>query len=115
MFFLFKAKPYFCGDLVKSMENRYADLIREFESNIRKLISEQKALREKNATLAAELDGKKIDLMEAHKEILDLQKEYKLLQTANGLGGSDENRRNSRQHLNKIVREIDKCLALLSE
>ena len=53
--------------------------------------------------------------MEAHKEILDLQKEYKLLQTANGLGGSDENRRNSRQHLNKIVREIDKCLALLSE
>ena len=115
MFFLFKAIPYFCGDLVKSMENRYADLIREFESNIRKLISEQKALREKNATLAAELDGKKRDLMEAHKEILDLQKEYKLLQTANGLGGSDENRRNSRQHLNKIVREIDKCLALLSE
>ncbi len=115
MFFLFKAKSYFCGDLVKSMENRYADLIREFESNIKKLISEQKALREKNKSLAAELEGKKNDLMEAHKEILDLRKEYTLLQSANGLGGSDENRQFSRQHLNKIVREIDKCLALLSE
>ena len=53
--------------------------------------------------------------MKAHKEILDLRKEYTLLQTANGLGGSDENRQFSRKHLNKIVREIDKCLALLSE
>lgn len=97
------------------MENRYANLINEFESNVKKLISEQKALREENVNLAAELERKREDLMKAHKEILDLRKDYTLLQTVNGLGGSDENREFSRQHLNKIVREIDKCLALLSE
>ncbi|MBP8903253.1 MAG: hypothetical protein KBG43_01405 [Paludibacteraceae bacterium] len=101
--------------LVNSMENRYANLINEFESNVRKLISEHKALRDENENLAAELERKREDLMKAHKEILDLRKEYTLLQTANGLGGSDENRQFSRKHLNKIVREIDKCLALLSE
>ena len=70
---------------------------------------------DENENLAAELERKREDLMKAHKEILDLRKEYTLLQTANGLGGSDENRQFSRKHLNKIVREIDKCLALLSE
>lgn len=97
------------------MENRYANLTNEFESNVKKLISELKALRDENKNLTAELERKREDLMKAHKEILDLRKDYTLLQTANGLGGSDENRQFSQQHLKKIVREIDKCLALLSE
>lgn len=97
------------------MENRYVKLIAEFESNVTKLITEQVALRDKNKILTTELDRKKEELMQAHKDILDLRKEYTLLQTANGLGGSDENRQFSQQHLKKMVREIDKCLALLSE
>ena len=101
--------------LVKRMENRYVKLIAEFESNVTKLITEQVALRDKNKILTTELDRKKEELMQAHKDILDLRKEYTLLQTANGLGGSDENRQFSQQHLKKMVREIDKCLALLSE
>lgn len=97
------------------MENRYTNLIKEFESNVKKLISEQVYLRDENENLRAELERRTEDLMKAHKDILDLRKEYNLLKTASGLGGSDESRQNSRQHLNKIVREIDKCLALLSE
>lgn len=97
------------------MENRYANLIKEFESNVKKLISEQRALKDENEILKAELERSREDLMRAHKEILDLRKDYHLLKTANGLGGSNENRLNSKQHLNQIVREIDKCLALLGE
>ncbi len=111
----FKRKSYFCRDFSSKMENQYANLIQEFESNIGELIAELKKLREENARLQTELERKQEDLMKAHKDILDLRKEYTVLQTASGMAGSEENRRNSVQHLNKIVREIDKCLALLNE
>ncbi len=97
------------------MENRYKNLIKEVEENVRKLIAQRNALMEENNTLKADAERKQEDLMKAHKEILDLRKEYSLLETASGLGGSAESRENSKQHLNKIVREIDKCLALLNE
>lgn len=97
------------------MENRYENLIKEFEGNVRKLIAERKILKEKNDFLKAEMERKQNELMKAHKEILDLRNEYNLLKTADGLGGSAENRENSRKHLVKLVQEIDKCLALLNE
>jgi len=97
------------------MENQYANLISEFELRIKKLISGYKAIQKENETLTAELQRKQDDLMAAHKDILDLRNDYKILQTSMGLGGSEEERRSSRQHLDKIVREIDKCLMLLNE
>lgn len=97
------------------MENRYKNLISEFENNVRKLIAERKALKEENLTLKADAERKQEELMKAHKEILDLRNEFNLLKTADGLGGSAENRENSRKHLVKIVQEIDKCLVLLNE
>jgi len=91
------------------MENRYANLISEFELRLKKLISEYNVLHKENDTLKAELRRKQEDLMTAHKDILDLRNDYKILQTTMGLGGSEDERKNSRQHLDKIVREIDKC------
>lgn len=97
------------------MENRYKNLISEFEGNVRKLITERNSFKQENETLKADLERKQEELMKAHKEILDLRNDYNLLQTADGLGGSAENRENSRKHLVKIVQEIDKCLVLLNE
>lgn len=97
------------------MENRYANLISEFELRLKKLISEYNVLHKENDTLKAELRRKQEDLMTAHKDILDLRNDYKILQTTMGLGGSEDERKNSRQHLDKIVREIDKCLMLLND
>lgn len=97
------------------MENRYKNLILEFEANVKKLIAERNALLEENKTIKAEVARKQEELMQAYKEILDLRKECTLLETASGLGGSAESREYSKKHLNNLVREIDKCLALLNE
>lgn len=97
------------------MENRYKNLILEFETNVKKLIAERNALLKENKTLKAEAARKQDELMQAHKEILDLREECTLLETAGGLSGSAESRETSKKHLSNIVREIDKCLALLNE
>jgi len=97
------------------MTNRYEELINAFEKRLRKLISEYKSLQEQNAILKAELDRKQTDLMHAYQEVLELRKNYDHLQTARNLGGSEVEKAESKQRITKMVREIDKCLALLDE
>lgn len=97
------------------MTNRYEELIDAFELKLRKLMSEYQSLQEQNAELKAELERKHTDLMHAHQDVLELRKSYDHLRIARNLGVSQEDRNESKQRINKMVREIDKCLALLDE
>lgn len=97
------------------MTNRYEELIQGFEAKLRKLISEYKSLQEKNSRLEAELEQRKNDLMLAHGEILELRKNCEHLKMANSLSGSAEEKAETKQKIAGMVREIDKCLALLNE
>jgi len=78
-------------------------------------MSEYQSLQEQNAELKAELERKHTDLMHAHHDVLELRKNYDHLRIARNLGISQEDRNESKQRINKMVREIDKCLALLDE
>lgn len=97
------------------MTNRYEELIDAFELKLRKLMSEYQSLQEQNAELKAELERKHTDLMHAHQDVLELRKNFDHLRIARNLGISQEDRNESKQRINKMVREIDKCLALLDE
>lgn len=97
------------------MKNKYEELIVGFEKRLRKLISEYKFLIEQNNNLKQELARKQTDLMLAHQEILELRKNYDHLKTVRNLGTSESERSESKLKINKMVREIDKCLALLDE
>ena len=97
------------------MTNRYEELINAFEKRLRKLISEYKLLQQQNALMKAELVRKQDDLMHAHQEILELRKNYDHLRIARNLGVTEEDKKSSKQRITKMVREIDKCLALLDE
>ena len=97
------------------MTNKYEELIEGFEAKLRKLISDYKSLQEQNSILTAELDRKQTDLMKAHQEILELRKNYDHLQMAKNLIGSDVEKAESKKKIAGMVREIDKCLALVDE
>jgi len=97
------------------MTNKYDELINAFETKLRKLISEYESLREQNEQLKAVLERKQEDLMLAHQQILEIRSSYDRLRVARNLGSTDEERIESKRRINKIVREIDRCLALLNE
>ena len=97
------------------MTNRYEELIHAFEIKLRKLISEYKSLQIQNTQLKADLERKQTDLMLAHQEVLELRKNYDHLKMARNLGISENEKVESKQKITKMVREIDKCLALLDE
>ena len=97
------------------MTNKYEELIGSFESKLQRLISEYESLKIQNASLKTELDRKQRELMSAHREILEIRENYNHLRTARYLNASSKEQKISKQHVNKLVREIDKCLALLDE
>ena len=97
------------------MANIYEELSKAFESKLRKLISQYKSLKDENSLLKTEIERKQSDLMMAHHEILTLRKNYENLRVVQALGHSEDERKQTKQRLNKMVQEIDKCLALLDE
>lgn len=97
------------------MTNRYEELIRAFESKLRKLISEYKSLQLQNNQLKEKLEQKQNELMSAHGEIMELRKNYDHLLIAKTLGTDETVKLETKQKINKMVREIDKCLALIDE
>ncbi len=97
------------------MTNKYDELINAFETKLRKLISEYESVREQNEQLKAALERKHEDLMQAHQQVLEIRNNYDRLRVARNLGSTEEERVESKRRINKIVREIDKCLALLNK
>ena len=53
--------------------------------------------------------------MLAHREILELRQNYDHLRMARTLAATDAEKAESKKRIDKMVREIDKCLALLDE
>lgn len=88
-------------------------LINEFKEQFRQLMTICDRLREENASLRT----KNADLQEAFdnkvSEYKQLNLKYENLRTINSLvNGSDAH--DTKIKLNRIVREIDKCLSLLN-
>ena len=99
----------------EKMTHNYEELIKGFELRLRALISGYRSLQEKNAILVSELERRQNDLMLAHREILELRQNYDHLRMARTLAATDEEKAESKKRIEKMVREIDKCLALLDE
>jgi chromosome segregation ATPase len=97
------------------MTNKYEELINAFEIRLRKLFSEYKSLQDENNQLRADLDRKQNELMHAHQEVLELRKKCDHLKMAGNLSGSESDRSEAKNKIAKMVREIDKCIALLDE
>ena len=60
-------------------------------------------MEEKDATIAAQ-----------HSQIDRLQTDYANLKTAKMIDISSEDMKNAKSRLSKLVREVDKCIALLN-
>lgn len=73
-----------------------------------KLEEEHFQLKEKNTQLT-------IIVAEQEKKIDQLEEINKNLKLARALSGKNENASDAKSKINELVREIDKCMALLNE
>lgn len=89
-------------------------VITELGNRIRQLLDDHKRLSGLCAELTAENGALKAEnrtLLERRKA---LETELSRMQLTAGLAGDDRNRDKARARVNQLMREVDKCIALLS-
>jgi chromosome segregation ATPase len=92
-----------------------AEIIDSLESKIEKLFLKMKGLEKNNQDLKNELTKTAFLIQTQSLEIEALKTQYETLKVANTLLGSDDNKRDTKFKINALIREIDYCIAQLSD
>ena len=91
------------------------EIIDTLEYKIEKLISKIESLEKNNQEIKIELTKSAVIIQSQSNEIEALKTQYDTLKIANSLLGSDDNKRDTKLKINSLIREIDYCIAQLSD
>lgn len=95
--------------------SKVVQIIESLEKNIQKLLSKKEVLEETNENLRLMLSQNLQTIQSQKQEIELLYKEIEALKITNSLLGSDDFKRETKLKINSLVREIDYCIAQLSD
>ncbi len=90
-------------------------LLHTFEGKLRQLLFLYEEMEKENLSLRKEIDAKNAEIDELKHSWKDLETKYINLKNARILSINDNDLRDTKQKLAKLVREVDKCIALLNE
>jgi uncharacterized membrane protein YgaE (UPF0421/DUF939 family) len=96
------------------MNNCGDDSINELGDKVRKIIALYIRLKEQQNILITENKELKTKLHKTEKELIELNRKYDTLKIAKSLLVSSDDKHDAKIRVNKMVREIDKCIALLN-
>jgi len=92
-----------------------AQIIDTLESRLAKLLSKIDSLEKNKQELQQELNKTATVVQQQSKEIEVLKTQHDSLKMANSLLGSEDNKRDTKLKINSLIREIDYCIAQLSD
>ena len=92
-----------------------AEIIDTLENKIEKLFFKINTLEKSNQDLKIEISNAVKTIEIQSKQMDELKSKYETLKITNGLLGSDENKRETKLKINSLIREIDYCIAQLSD
>lgn len=95
------------------MTNQGQDILTKLEARIRQLIRQDENLREQIRNLESQIAQRDEHAKELVRQREEAEANYANLKVARMLELSDSDTRSARQRLNYLVREVDKCIALL--
>ena len=90
------------------------DIIFSLEEKIKRAISVAEELRAGNRQLRQQVDDLTEALQAKNQELEVLESKYQTLKLTKTLIASPEDVKNVKLQVNRMVREIDKCIALLN-
>lgn len=90
------------------------EFVNSLKGKVKKLLSLYNNLKSENAILKKDLEAIKIELKNKESELEFLNNKYNKLKLAKSLITSEGDGHDAKIKINRIVREIDKCIALLN-
>ncbi|MFL9836343.1 hypothetical protein ABS768_02460 [Flavobacterium sp. ST-75] len=95
--------------------NGLSEIVDSLENKLNKLVQKQAVLQQQNQELRDKIAQSASVIHSQAEQIASLEKHIETLKTANSLLGSDDNKRETKLKINSLIREIDYCIAQLSD
>lgn len=88
--------------------------MKKFEAKVRQVLTQFRVLKKENADLYTELESKDAEIAKLKEENKLLQADYNNLRLAKMIEVSDGDIQKSRQKITNLVREVNKCISILT-
>lgn len=85
-----------------------------FETRVRQLILKYKELEDENRELHAMVDERDKYIEKLKQEYSDKEQQYKNLKMARMIDVTSQESEDAQKRIGKLIREIDKCIALIN-
>jgi predicted RNase H-like nuclease (RuvC/YqgF family) len=88
--------------------------LKNFDAKVRQLISQFNVMKQENADLYTELDRKEAEIESLKVELAQSKRDYSNLKLAKMMQISDSELKDAKQRITRLVREVNKCIGILS-
>ena len=87
----------------------------DFQTKVRALILQFQNLKKENEELYVMLEKNEDDVRQLRQQLHDKQREFDAFKAAKMLEVADGDIQSARERLAKLIRDVNKCIAVLSE
>lgn len=91
------------------------DVVLSLESKIHEVLHKMEVLKQTNMKIAKELSEVQMSNIQLQEEKSSWIEKYESLKIANTILGSNEDKRETKLKINTLIKDIDHCIAQLSE
>ena len=89
-------------------------VITAVKAKISKLIAQSDRLREENRKVASERDRLKTANRDLQEKVAEMERRISILELRDSMGAGSGDSKKARARVNRLMREVDKCIALLN-
>ena len=90
-------------------------IITHIQAQAERVIAQHEKLEADYAQVCKERDDLRAEVREQQEQLRELKAEVQRLRLAESLGGNATDKAKSRARINLLLREVDKCIALLTK
>ena len=87
----------------------------DFKLKVKQIIAKHEALKQEKNQLLEKIGNLEGTILQIQKENRLIEQKYENLKLARMLDVSDDENKDAKNRIQKLVREIDKCIALLNK
>ena len=87
----------------------------DFQTKVRALILQFQNLKKENEELYVMLEKNEDDVRQLRQQLQDKRREFEAFKAAKMLEVADGDIQSARERLAKLIRDVNKCIAVLSE
>ncbi|MGY3793389.1 hypothetical protein [uncultured Aquimarina sp.] len=91
------------------------EIVDSLENRISKLLHKYDLMKQQNADLKEKIKNLESNSEIQNDQLKQWEEKFSALKNANAMLGSDEYKRETKLKINALIREIDVCIAQLSE